>query len=393
MFKYFSSDYLFNILLLIWCISIPFKNAVYQSATALIILFFLVYIIKNKDYVYFKELASKFKDLILVFSLIILSMTVSNFINDVSNTDAWRTELMFILRYALIFVILLYFYSKDFINKKRLFLFAFISLLIQSFDGVYQSILGYDFFNHNIGNLSRGLTGATFNRNSFGFFMGLAFLMSFLCLLKRVKIDIKTLFFFISLVLFAYATLFSYSRAVWGALFSSFLIYLVINLKSFRVKHIISLIIIIFITIMIFENVDSLSNRFNSLLDGNSSLRDVIWLKAIELIKEKPLLGFGLDTWQIHGLKQFAGLHNSILEILLFTGTLGLLAFLSLLFLTLKTIFINKKWDLLLIINYLFVVSQFDQTIFKRKMFLCVVTIFMFYVYVHRIEKKELNAV
>ncbi|MFA9374255.1 MAG: O-antigen ligase family protein [Poseidonibacter sp.] len=391
MSKYYRADYLFNILLLIWCMSIPFKNAVYQSSTALIIIFFLIYLIKNKDYKYFKELSFKFKDLVLGFSLIILSMTVSNFINDVSKTDAWRIELMFILRYAFIFIILLYFYSKHFFNKKTLFIFVFSSLFIQSFDGVYQSILGYDFFKHNIGDLNRGLTAATFNRNSFGLFMGIALIISLIYLSKITKVNIKLFFFFLSMLMFAYTTLFSYSRAVWVALFLSLLISLIINFKSLKFKHMIFCISVTFTIILIFQNIDSLSNRFDTLLAGNSSHRDIIWLKAIELIQLKPFFGFGLDTWQIYGLKQFAGLHNSILEILLFTGLFGLLAFFIMLFLVLKTIYIKKEWDLLLILNYLFVVSQFDQSIFKGKTFLCVITIFMFYVYVYRIDNKKIK--
>jgi len=387
MSKYYSENYLFNILLLIWCISIPFKNAVYQISTGLIVLFFLVYIVKYKDYIYFKELALRFKDLILAFFLIILSMTISNFINNVSKTDAWRTELMFIIRYAFPFIIFIYFYSKKFFKKNSLLLFIFISLVIQSIDGVYQSILGYDFFKNNIGSLSAGLTGVTFNRNTFGLLMGLGSLISFILLIKKQKLDIKAFFLFLLFVLFIYSGLFSYSRSSWLALFSCFIIYLIINFKSFRIKHLIYFSFTLLLIISMFFNVDSLLNRLDLLLAGASSNRDLLWLKAIELIQEKPIFGWGVDTWQLYGLRSYPGIHNSLLEISFFTGLFGLVSFLIFFFLILKTIFVNREWNLLLIVNYLFVVSQFDHNIFKSKIFLSVVVIFMFYTYLYRIDK------
>lgn len=74
-------------------------------------------------------------------------MTISNTINDVSKSDAWRIELMFVLRYGLLFIVLIYFYSKNFFNKKLLIIFFLISMLVQVSDGIYQSIYGSIFLN------------------------------------------------------------------------------------------------------------------------------------------------------------------------------------------------------------------------------------------------------
>ena len=76
---------IFNILLFLWVISIPFKNALFQISLVSIILFFLIYIIKNKDYNYFKMLLYKYKDLLVLSILLLLCMTISNYINDISN--------------------------------------------------------------------------------------------------------------------------------------------------------------------------------------------------------------------------------------------------------------------------------------------------------------------
>lgn len=391
MIKYLDIKNIFNMLLLIWCISIPFKNAIYQISTFLIILFFISYVIKNKDFNCIKELSLKFKELTLAFFLIILSMTISNTINDVSNTDAWRLEFVFILRYALIFVILIYFYSKKFFDKKNLTIFLLTALLIQSFDGVYQSILGYDFFANNIANLKSGITGAIGNRNTYGFLMGLGFIISFICLFKRTKSDLINLYLFIILLLFAFYVLFSYSRGVWVGLSIGLIVYVLSQSKHLKIKHIIYLLIFCFSTYLLLINIDSLSNRIDDLLAFKTSNRDSIWLKAIELIQEKPIFGWGLDTWKINGSINYHGVHNSILEIIVFTGLFGLISFLSVLYITVKHIFKNKQWELLFIIIFLFITSQSGHSVFKTKIFLSVTTILMFYVYSIKIEDKKLK--
>ena len=391
MSKYFNFKNAFNIVLLIWCISIPFKNAVYQISTVLLILHFIIYIIINKDSNHLKELLYKFKKLIFAFSLIILSMTISNFINDVSTTDAWKLELMFILRYALVFIVLIYFYSKDIINKKNLTIFIIISLFIQSSDGIYQSIFGYDFFANNIASLNTGINGAIGNRNTYSFLMGLGFIISFVCLIKKSNTILINSYLSILLATFTFLILFSYSRAVWVALFVGLLIYIVSQSKYLKVKHFIYLLIFLCIVFLIFMNIDSLSNRLEQLFRLNTSSRDKIWLKAIELIKEKPFFGWGLDTWKINGAVNLNGIHNSILEILVFTGVFGLISFLGVLYITIKHIFKNKQWELLFIISFLFITSQFGHSIFKTKIFLSVATILMFYIYSIEIKKENIK--
>jgi len=392
MTKYYNIKNVFNILLFIWCVSIPFKNALYQGTTIFIILFFIVIIIKYKEYTYLKEICYKFKDLFFAFTLIILSMTISNSINDVSKSDAWRIELMFILRYGLIFIILIYFYSRDFFHKNKLIIFFLISMLIQAFDGVYQSIYGYDFFKHMISDYPGGLTGAVFYRNVFGFLMGLSLLFTVFYLVNNFKRKIITrnnIIISISFFLFLYSTIFSYSRAVWVAIFASFLMYIVINYKYLKIKHLLYILIFTSILILIFTNIDSLSYRFNSLLSGDSSNRFEIWSKGLELINQKLIFGWGVDSWKIHGLKEYAALHNSILEILLYTGLFGLFSFLIIIMMTFKTIIKNNSLELSLIITYLLVNSLFDHSIFESKIFLTVLTIFMFYVYSYRIKHKN----
>ena len=199
LFYLITPQILLNFLLLIWILSIPFKNSIYQMSTVLIMVYFLVYLVKNRDFIYLKEIIIKYRDLIIIFLLIILSMTISNFLNETSKTDAWRIMFSFIYRYAFIFFILIFFYSKNFFSRKQLFIYILLSLSIQSLDGLYQSIYGYDVFLHNKGSIIKGLTGGTYNRNIFALFMGIGVLLSFLSI-KKINLYTKTnIFLFILL--------------------------------------------------------------------------------------------------------------------------------------------------------------------------------------------------
>lgn len=391
MVSFFNLKNIFSVLLLVWVISIPFKNAIYQGSTIFLIIFFLVYVIKNKDYCNLKILFYKYKDLFIAFSLIILSMTISNILNDVSKTEAWHLEFSYIYRYAFIFIILIYFYSKDFFSKQMLIIFIFISLGIQGLDGVYQSITGYDIFKHNIGDLSLGLSGATFNRNIFGFFMGIGILFSFFLIKKNEILNKINLIFISFFIIFIFSTLFSFSRAVWVSVFISFILYFILNYKRINIKHIIWISIICFSLILIFLNIDLLQNRFEQLLMGDTSLRDTIWINTTNLIKEKIFFGWGVDTWQIYGLKEFAGIHNVTLEILFYMGFFGLFSFIIFLGLIIKEIFGIKNYEVLSFIIFMLIIGQFDHSIISGKTYLATMTILMFFVFMNRIDKKEIT--
>ncbi|MDX9901648.1 MAG: O-antigen ligase family protein [Aliarcobacter sp.] len=391
MINFFNPKNIFNVLLLVWVISIPFKNAIYQGSTIFLIIFFLVYVIKNRDYDNLKILFYKYKDLFIAFSLIILSMTISNILNDVSKTDAWHLEFSYIYRYAFIFIVLIYFYSKDFFSKQMLIIFIFISLGIQGLDGVFQSITGYDIFKHNIGDLTLGLSGATFNRNIFGFFMGIGILFSFF-LIKKDEILSKFNSIFLSFfIIFIFSTLFSFSRAAWVSVFISFVLYFILNYKKINIKHIIGVSMISIFLIVIFLNIDLLQNRFEQLLNGQTSRRDTIWINTIYLIKQKLFFGWGVDTWQIYGLKEFAGIHNITLEILFYMGFFGLFSFLIFLGLIIKEIFSIKNYELLSFIIFMLIVGQFDHSIITGKTYLATMTILMFFVFMNRIDNKEIS--
>jgi len=387
MYKYIDIKYFFNILLFFWVIFIPFKNAFYQASTVVIGLFFVIYLIVKKDFVYLKELLFLYKDLVVIFILIIISMTMSNLLNDVSSTKAWRLEINYIYRYAFIFLSLVYFYSKNFFSRKILVIFILVSLSIQALDGVYQSIMLVDFFKEKQGSIFIGLTGATFQKNAFGLIVGVGTLLIFLLIDKKKSFYVN-IFYSLLFLIFLFCTLFSHSRAVWVALSVVFILYILFNVKKIRLVHLLSFIIFLTILSIMFYNIEPLYTRIELVLNGHYAYRFQLWEHSLNLFNQKPFFGWGLDIWKIYGMKDHSGTHNVTLEILIYVGSIGLFIYFVFLVLTLKEIYVNKDFNILLIWVYFVIDSQFDQSIFSGKIFLSSLVLLLFYTYIGRIDKE-----
>lgn len=377
--KYLNIKNIFISTLFIWIVSIPFKNSVYQVSTVLLIVIFLFNLITNRDYLYLKSLFNQYKDFFLAFSLILFSMLISNLLNEIPKSG-WDSLLSYVYRYALICMILIYFYSKNFFSKNTVILFILISLGIQGLDGVYQSFVGYDLFKHNLGSFAEGLTGATFNRNTFGFFMGLGVLTTYFLLIKKFSLDMKNGIVIILFIIFIFGTLFSYSRATWVAVFICLFLHTIINYKKINLKYLIILVTTCIAIFYLFNFSDYLSTRFHSLASGDSSNRYEIWLKAIEMISQKPLFGWGIESWKVFGLKEYAGIHNIYLEILFSLGILGFFCFFIFLFLISKNLFKHKDFILLIFLIYFLLIGCFDHSILTGKTYLASITLLIFFI-------------
>ena len=72
---------IFKVLLFIWIMSIPFKNAIYQISVVTIIVFFIFYLIKIKNFNILIENLKSSIYLLFGFIEIILSMITSNFLS------------------------------------------------------------------------------------------------------------------------------------------------------------------------------------------------------------------------------------------------------------------------------------------------------------------------
>jgi O-antigen ligase len=364
---------IFKFLFFIWILAIPFKNAVYQVAVASMIIFFFVHLLKNRRVDILIENFKQTKYLTIGFFCIIISMFLSNLFNlDYLNEKSWRLSYMFFVRYALVFILLSYFYRLDFFNKKEITISLFSSFILLGLTGVFQILLNPDIIT------GLGITGTLDNRNAFGLFMGMGFVLS-LVLIK----DQKVLGLFL-ILFFSFLMIFSFSRSSWVASACSVFIMFILNYKKIKIIHFIYLVVFCIFIVTLYFTFDSFQERFKQLLEADSSNRTTIWMHTIVFIKEKILFGYGVSTWKLLPdtfLNQFPDPHNMILEILIYTGFVGLTASIFSILIVLIKIFTTKNFILFPIASYFLVVTQFDFGAFGSKEILSFLTIFVFFIY------------
>lgn len=362
-----------NFLLLLWILSIPFKNAVFQTSIVLIWIFFLYHLFKTKNFNILVENLKETKNLFIGFFLIVFAMIFSNLLNfELLDKKSWHTIFSFVFKYGFMFVILAYFYKLDLFKKKNIVIISLCSFLFLLLTGVYQIIQDSNII------MGKGITGSLNNRNAFGLMMGMGFVLT-LSLLKYKKT--LALFF---MILFSFFMIFSFSRSSWVASSSSFLMLLILNYKNIRISHIIYFLGFICFLLLLYFNFDSFQHRFEQLLKGNSSFRTSIWFHTVEFIKEKIFFGYGLNSFKYlpnEFLNKFPDPHNSILEILLYTGLFGLISCSYTIFVVLKKIYESKNFILFPIATYFIVVTQFDFGAYGSKELLSFLTIFVFFIY------------
>lgn len=370
---------IFKFLIFIWILSIPFKNAVFQISIVLISIFFLYHLLKTRSFNILFDNLKETKNLFIGFSFIIFAMILSNLLNpEFLDKKSWHTIFSFIFRYGLILIILAYFYRLDFFKKKDIIVVTLFSFFFLLLTGVYQIIQEPNIV------MGEGIKGTLNNRNAFGLMMGMGFVTSFYLLNYKRNLGL------VLLLLFSFFMIFSFSRSSWVASSFSFIILLALNYKNIKISHIVYFSFFMIFLALLYFSFDSFQHRFEQLLNGNSSNRTTIWLYTIEFIKEKIFFGYGLNSFKNlpnDFLNQFPDPHNSILEILLYTGLFGLISCVFTIFVVLKKIYDSKNFILFPIATYFIVVTQFDFGAYGSKELLSFLTIFVFFVYADSFRK------
>lgn len=369
---------IFNIILLIWLLSIPFKNAVYQGSVILLVLFFIVDIFQSKRFDIFLENLKKVKLLAFSFFMIIFSMILANLLNlDYLDKKSWHLIYMFSIRYALVFCILAYYYKKEFILKQDFINIVYLSFIFVALTGIFSLISMPEVIS------GEGLQGTLDNRNAFGLFMGMGFVLSLLLFETNKKLS------FILMLTFSTLMFFTFSRSSWVASVMASLVLFSVSFRKVKIQHFAYLGIFLLFIIIFYFSFESIQHRVAQLLAGDSSGRFGIWTHTIALIKEKPYFGHGLETWMNLSdpyLKQFPDPHNMVLEILLYTGILGLISVYLAIFSVLLEIYKQKNYRLFAIAAYFLVITQFDFGAFGSKELLSFLTAFVFFVYLEKFK-------
>ncbi|WP_281529553.1 O-antigen ligase family protein [Campylobacter hominis] len=370
----------FNIILFIWLCSIPFKNAIYQISTVLVLLFFVVHLIINKNYSVLIENFKKTKVLTVFIALILLSMCLANILNpELLAKKSWHYIISFFYRYVLVFIALAYFYRLKYFDKKVLVNIFLFGLLFVAAIAIFMLILNPDI-------IYGGLKGTFDNRNAMGLAMSLGVVFTLFILKDNIKIGL------VLLAIFGFCMLFSFSRSGWVASFVAYMVFYIFYYKKLDKRFFIIFGICILAVILLYLSIDIFQDRVNSLLQGNSSHRTDIWKFGLTQIPNNLFFGHGVSCWRNLNLPvdiaAHTGLHNSTLEILLFTGIFGLVAWISAVLTVFYQILKDKNYIYLSLLVYFVVITQFDFSVFDSKELFSAVTIFMFLVYSDKFKAK-----
>lgn len=378
-----SSTYfqkVFHVILLVWLVSIPAKNSFYQISVVLIPMTSIYYaFLSGQAKVSPIIFARKYCDFLIAFFFILASMSVSNTLSELADWKSWISMLKFFSRYTLVLFSLLYLYEEKIFTRKIFVIFILLALSIYGLHGVYEVIVTKG---------AQPIQGLVYNTNPFGLTMLTGVMTATLGLIYLIKEKSSALSFvplLCLLIVFTISLLFSESRSSWLAAGLFIIILGGFNINLIRQnKKLITIISIITFSIICFNN--GLLTRFFSIFSFSEPYRFAIWKNAISLIIQRPLFGYGMVDYASIGIATYGGTHNSILEILLYTGLLGLAAYATVMIVTVKEIISIRKYELLPVVFAFILISQFNLSVMGNKIFLSILTAFSLFLLSHRTE-------
>lgn len=264
-------------------------------------------------------------------------------------TPSVINEVIALILYVILFFLIIHNISKN--SLKILFKIINFSGFLVILYGLIQ-LLGFDPFGWDTSRLEFSSVISTIGNPAFlAGFMVVLMPISFYLLLSENKRELK-IFYLICFVLEIFMVLNSYTRACWIALFFVLAGLLSINFfqikNKFKFKVVFFAILIGIFSFLLFMNIYSngrLVNRFLSTFnpkEGNIAARLYLWKVSERILKENPM-GIGPGNFVYFYaknrfdeplfLRQQNRLplhpHNYLLEILINTGIVGFIAFLS----------------------------------------------------------------
>ncbi|MBN3040233.1 MAG: O-antigen ligase family protein [Candidatus Omnitrophica bacterium] len=237
--------------------------------------------------------------------------------------------------------VLLFFFAQVLLDKKKIKILLYVlaaSSFLMVLDGLYQKFTGIDFIRKEpiVRTEQFSAIKASFNHyNGFATFLIVVFFVSSGFFISLKKLWLKFIFLVLSFLIVV-CLLFTYSRGSW--LSFAIVNFLLIVLISDNKKRVLFSLFLLIFAFSIFY-IPFLRDRFIFILErGGDADRFKVWLSAINMFKESPLLGKGLGTFMAN-FPEYQGVapqhrlnpqyaHNCYLQILAETGILGLFSFL-----------------------------------------------------------------
>lgn len=174
--------------------------------------------------------------------------------------------------------------------------------------------------------------GSLENPQIFGMFLGSFFVIGIMLARKNIHTLSHQFLFFTSLLIL-FCAFFTYSRTMWVALFFTLFCYMLIN-KHYKAL-LYGFIILFVLTLIVLLIFPEIYDKF--IYRSGFSFRPQIWLMTISHIIDKPLFGYGSNSFfnhlviqTIHGKEMSytaSHPHNLYLSIFYFTGLIGVILY------------------------------------------------------------------
>jgi len=315
--------------------------------------FYLLLIIKKGEFSY------KISPLNFPLFMFVLTAILSLLINNNLGLNNLK-ENFNLLSYFLIYFLVI----NNLRNKDSFYFCIKIFLIVTSIVSIYLLIQYYE-LDPFLYDITR-LTSTLGNRNYIANYLALVFPINF-ALFLIVKKKKKKIFYETALIINYTGIIICHTRAIWAALFFSFL-FSVFLIFKFKVRNILKenkkwliLLFSLFLIITIIYSVDNPLNRSSisateraaSAFDMQGSslkTRFLIWQSTLNMIKNKPLFGLGVGSFPLNYLyyqadflsqkpdylkynTKAAEAHNEYLQTWSEMGIIGLLFFLLFIYL------------------------------------------------------------
>jgi|GEM_PF-3199243 O-antigen ligase len=304
-------------------VAFPFDNALFHFTTFLLV--FLAGLVLSQTG--FQPLSATVKDtkhVQIAFAAIILLMAISNLING-QNFEAWRAFLIFIFRYWLLLIVLLFLHRCQLLTIRVLASATLLSLSVQFLPFLPEIFEGSIF--------SSRFQGFSSNPNIVGVYAAVGVLLGAFCIKYDGKyIPAVLLSGLVLAALSATILIASGNRGSWVALLGAVIVFAAFEARWKPGIIAAFLAAIAIICFVIFSSFSLPMSRLNLLIEGYPALRDEVWQSALALFREKPMFGYGLETRGILAEHHYVySEHNIFLSVLLAMGAAGLAAYIYLL--------------------------------------------------------------
>lgn len=309
---------------LLMIIALPFDNALFHFAGILFITSAAL-TLHRTGIAPLRRVFDTTRHVQKAFMAILTIMVISNFMND-QGGQAWRTLFVFIFRYGLLFVTLMFLIESGFLTLRYIWVAFAVGILVQFLPFALEILDGSIF--------AARFQGFTSNANVVGLYGGLGTLVGiYLATDRQIALSPRLLVSVLLILLAGSALLASGNRGGWVALVGALGCFSAFQFRRNYKVLIPASGLLSLGAFYIFSQFAVPKGRLDLLLNGYSALRDQVWKNSYNLFLEKPIFGYGLDTKSFHLQNHYIySEHNIFLSVLVALGVLGLLAYCFLLF-------------------------------------------------------------